>query len=503
MADLRSGPESDNVPTTALSADSTPVDPWASTAPVSPTAPLLMEAELAPPRKRRWLVPVAAATAVLAVIVFAAVAFWPTGKGPRAPLGFHPVTEVGQVTFTPDAEPALARITDERLYAAAVVDDRLEVVARDLASETELWRTAVTGSSRHRWESIIANSTAVMLAAGPRSYGDPRLLVVLDPGTGQERWRREFSREVSVFLREGALGLVDREEHRLTGLDPLSGRVVWEVDYSFDEPARSPAVVSVYTEADYTGASWFDGIPAHRYGKGMVVVNADRSAQLVDLTTGEPVWQHRNVADPTDLLFAQDDWLYVAEHSEGYRVLAYDLTTSGGQPRTLYPVEDTTRHPITPPQPCGQKRICLLDQSSFDSATIELVAIDADGKGQVWRRPVPEADQLMAIGDTVVVSGGTPMVVGFDRDGEVVFEQATGAAARINEGNLLVFGDEPWSSFGDMSLLGYAVEDHRLVALHTVRGIVATACSWGAATGEGYLACPTREAVTIWRFASD
>ena len=67
MADLRSGPESDNVPTTALSADSTPVDPWASTAPVSPTAPLLMEAELAPPRKRRWLVPVAAATAVLAV----------------------------------------------------------------------------------------------------------------------------------------------------------------------------------------------------------------------------------------------------------------------------------------------------------------------------------------------------------------------------------------------------------------------------------------------------
>src|SRR5690606_20104686 len=191
------------------------------------------------------------------------------------------------------------------------------------------------------------------------------------------------------------------------------------------------------------------------------------------------------------------------EHSEGYRVLAYDLTTSGGQPRTLYPVEDTTRHPITPPQPCGQKRICLLDQSSFDSATIELVAIDADGKGQVWRRPVPEADQLMAIGDTVVVSGGTPMVVGFDRDGEVVFEQATGAAARINEGNLLVFGDEPWSAFGDMSLLGHAVEDHRLVALHTVRGIVATACSWGAATGEGYLACPTREAVTIWRFASD
>lgn len=504
MADPWSGREPATSPTAQWSGAPAPVDPWAASAPPVTLAPTGLLPEPTPRRSRRWLVPVVAATAVLAVIIFIAVVVWPASDGPDAPLAFHPVAEAGQVAFGADARPALAHLTGDRLYAGATVGDHLELVATDLAADTEAWRTIVRGGSDQSWDWLIASPTAVVLSAGPRLSAHPRLLVSLDPVTGQERWRREVPNRVAVFVREGVLAFTAEADHVLTGLDPVTGRATWEVDYSSEDSGRSPALTTVLTAADYAGAGSFDGAPVHRSGGGVIVVSADRSARLIDLATGEPTWQHSNVADPTDVLFAYDGWLYVTEQTEGYRVLAYDLTTPGGQPRTLYPVEDTTRHPITPPQPCGRDRICLLDQSGYDQESIEVVAIDtADGQGQAWRRPAPGADQLTTVGELVVASGGTPAVVAFDRDGAVAFEQPAGLAVRLNEGNLLVFGEDAWSSYADVSLLGYALAERRLVALHTVREVNATACAWGTVAGEGFLACPTRQNVTIWRFASD
>lgn len=502
MANPWSGREPGIPPTAYPPAAPTPVDPWAGAAYVSEVPTPTSTFFAAPPRRRRrrWLGPMAAGTAVLAVVVFAVVAFWPAGEGSQAPLGFHPVTEAGQVEFSEDADPSLVHFADDHVYAAATVGPGLEVVARDITSGTESWRTTLAGQDGQSWEWLAANSSVVLVvAAAARSVARP--VVALDVTTGQRRWEREVVGDVIIFLRDRVVVLAG-EEFGLQGLDPRNGHVLWETPFSSDEQVRALAVVTVELSADYAHAGEYDGAPVHRRGNGVVVVNGDRSARLLDLATGEYTWQHSNVADPTDLFAAQDNWLYVAEDTEGYRLLAYDLTTTTA-PRTLYPVEDTTRRPITRPVPCGSERICLLDRSGSDPASVELVAVDSGGgQGQAWRRPVPGASQLLAVGDMVVASGGDPAVAVFDRDGELVVEQATGLAVRINEGNMLLFGDAPTAFSADLSLLGYAVADRELVALHTVRQVRSSACAWGLVDRSAYLACPTRDTVTIWRFAS-
>lgn len=490
------GREPSTPPTASGPGSPIPTDPWSGSTyfPVMDTVPQ-------PPRRGVpwWLVPVAVATAALAVATFAVVAFWPrSGDGPDTPLAFRPVAEVGKIEFGEGADPVLTRVFGDRVYAAAVVADEIEVVAADLATGEERWRKSIAGSEGQQWGSVFPTPEAVLVVADELIREDPRPLVVLDAETGEERWRRDVYGNDRIFIQDDVLALDDADGQRLAGLDLAEGGQMWEVAYPEGQFTSAATVVPVWSTADLAGPSRLDGSPAERGGGRIVLVGADRSARLVDTSTGEVEWERTNVASPADLLLAYEKWLFAADEDSGYRVLSYDLTDAVAQPRTLYTADDTARFPASSLYPCGPERVCLLDRTRDPDST-EVVVIDAAGSGgQLWRQPAPSAEELLPVGDLVVANGVGPSTVAYDQDGNEVFDRS-GVAVRLNAGNLLVFGDKPSSFRDDLSLLGVQVATGDVVGLDQARGVRGSACSWGGV----HLACPTSDAAIIWRFANE
>ena len=503
MADPWSSSEPRTAPTVPGPASQPPADPWAG-ASYEPVSPLATPTAAVPPApaRRRWFVPLAVVTAVLAVVVFTTVVFWPFGRGADAPLPFRPITEIGRVTFEGEgARPSLTFLTGDQLYAAAEVGENLEVVAADLATGAVRWRTVVAGEVGHGWVWLLANPTVVLAYADPYPAAMAGTLVALDVAGGAELWRRDLYHEDVILLRESTLTVHASHERRLVGLDLTTGDEVWEVTRTSDDAFHDGADVhGVQVAADLAEPSDPRGGPTVRHGTAVVVVAPDRSARLVEFATGEETWRRGNVASPADFVYVYENWLYVADGAAGYRLLAYDLTDAEAQPRTLYTVEDVTRNPVTSPQRCGEERLCLLDRVGRAEETTEVLAIDiGDEPRLAWRAPAPRARHLVAVGDLVIVNGGTRPLVAYDRTGAEVFDRTAGRGVRLNAGNALLLGDELSPFFADLSLLGYAVAERQLVALDTARGVNGTGCSWRVVDGVGYVVCPTGEAVVIWR----
>lgn len=507
MADPWSNPEHATPPTLQPQAVPTPVDPWAG-ASYDPVSPLPFPPVVAPPRPptRRWLVPVAVATGLLAVVVFATVAFWPRGGAePGAPLRFQPVVEVGRVTFEGEgAEPAYNAIVADTLFATAEVDDDLEVVAADVHNGEVLWRTTVLGESGVDWAGIVAYES--LLVVYSEAILGPGVAVALDPvNGGEELWRRPIHQDDLFYVRDGFVAVNERANGRLVGLNPRDGRQLWEYVYSAGgAPVGSVASISTHVEADFTEPTGTFGWPLYRHATGVVLVTPDRTAVAVDITTGEPIWRRSNVGRPEDHIFAYENWLYVADNADGYRILVYDMTNPQSQPRTVYTVEDVSRRPLVPPQPCGPDRLCLLDRSRGDEETTRLVAVDiGEQPGLAWHKPVPGATELVPVGDVVLVNGDGRPVVAYDQTGAEVLNRAAGYGLRLDAGNVLLLGDEPSSYFANMSLLGYPLAERQLVALDTVREVHGRGCAWRVVTGVGYLSCPTPQGAPIWRISAD
>lgn len=483
-----------------------PADPWAGSSydPVSPSPPPVLAMPPAPAPRRRWFAPLAVATGLLAVFVFAAVVFWPRGGDSGAPLRFQPITEVGRVTFEGEgAKPYLTVLTGDRLYAAAEVGEDLEVVAADVATGADRWRSRVEGRLGQGWAGMLANSTVVLAFTDAYPATMPGVLVALDAASGDELWRRDFNHDDVVLLRDSTLAVDDSHGERLVGLDLTTGDEVWEVSHTSGDSYNAAKVLGVHVAADLSEPTELGGGPASRHGTAAIVVTPDRSVRLVDFATGEETWRRSNVASPGDFVHAYEDRLYVADGADGYRLLAYDLADADSQPRTLYTVEDPGRRPVTPPQPCGEDRLCLLDQVGSDRETIEVLAIDvADEPRLVWRAPAPGASHLVSVGDLVIVNGGSRPLVAYDRTGAEVFDRSAGFGVRLNGGNALLLGDRLPSYYADLSLLGYAVAEQRLVALDTARDVDGIGCAWRVVAGVGYLTCPNPDAVLIWRITA-
>ena len=469
--------------------------PGSPPAPGPPPAPAGVPARWARRRVPGWLAAVAVATAVASVITFATVLLWPAGPDPpAAPLAFHRFSSVGRIEFDQPARTAFTAVLDRRGYAAWEREGELRVVAFDLTTGEPSWEQAVTGAAR--WSRIYPVPDGLLVFAYQPDPTARRRMLLLDHAAGQPRWHRDVRGDDHLFLVGGTLTWLDRDGGALRGLDPASGDERWRQELPED---GEPTVVPVLTGGDLGRPADLAGNPTpgendHR----VVLVHPDRSARVVDARDGRTLTEGTNVADPDDRLLAYRDRLFVAPAAAGYQLVSFDLAELTRVPRTHYAAPDTQRYPELL-EPCGDRRVCLLESVSFNRQTIELVVVDAVDGGALWRAPSPGAEHVLGVGSWVAVAAGVtfePSVVLYAADGARVLERG-GLVVRLDAGNLLVLGGIG-SITGGVSVAGIAIEDGEAVDLGRLpEEVFAEQCAWS----RRYLVCPDPAGAEIWRFA--
>ncbi|RZU50557.1 putative pyrroloquinoline-quinone binding quinoprotein [Krasilnikovia cinnamomea] len=443
-----------------------------------------------------WVV-AAASAVVLGVAATLAVVFWP--KYPA--LAFQPLADPSRVA---PAVPitsrfAAATVRGDRAYFASVSDDgTLGVVAADTGTGERLWGNPAAGDADD-WQQLVALPDAVVAVSAEDD--DRRRMVLLDPGSGKPLWDRVIGDDDTLLYAEDTVVLVDREEDRLLGLDVRGqGRVRWELkDPGSLSGSRTTTVLAATTPEDLAAPTSAKGAPFAEPlddDRRIVQIGADRSARVIDARTGAVLVPPRqSVADPDDPVVAHDGTLVVAESDNARRIVAYDLAKLG-EPRVLYtaPDDNTRFEHLTP---CGTDRVCAVQTTSSDAKTAQVVAVDVAEGGRRWAWPLPDTNNLVPVGDSLLAAQNTtPAKVSLlGADGTVRWTR-DGVAARLDGGNLLRFA-KPLSTYtDDPSVAGEHLGDDA-VELGPLSGVRPATCAWNTAV----LACVADEDFVLRRFA--
>jgi outer membrane protein assembly factor BamB len=453
------------------------------------------------PRRRGRLVIWLAAAAAAVVLLAAAGVAWFLNRGP-SDLAFQDVTEIVRIG-TGDTSPpkAFTQVVGDRAYLAWQREDQLEVIAVNAGTGEEQWRVNAGGTSE-QWGGIAAYPNVVVVFAFQGSASEPRSMYVHDAGDGQPLWSRDIYGEDQVLVYDEVVVLVDNQDDRLAGLDPRTGEERWATDNPRDDSDNADAsVFAATTEADFAGSAGATGAPfapSVDDDYRLVQVGADNKARVIDARTGAVLRERGNIGESSAKFLAYGGRLFVAGSGGGYQIDAYDLE-SMGDPATVYRAPDEKRS-LTGLAPCGKDRICLLDSSSGDSATVEIASVDAAKGGQRWRQPAPEADALVPVGDGVLVLIGSGTSAWTLRDGEgKELVRREGTAARLDGANLLSFGGSLSSSPTDVSVAGVLVDGGKVTELGPLHQARGESCSWNARV----IACMTEKDFALWRFAAE
>jgi hypothetical protein len=447
-----------------------------------------------------WFIALAAVTAVLALVTFAVALGLPERlrDGPDRPLEFGPLGDpIATIGYGERLEVGFAQVTGQRAFIGGQVGEDLILKSIDVATGAERWSRTVTGAPL--WTGLLAVPDAVVVYGYDYAGEDPRPMVVHDPETGRERWRRDYSGADETYVMGGVLVHVDWIDSRIRGLRLADGEQVWERDFPVDRNGTpGVTVLPVYARADLAGASTFVGGTAGALADDrMVLVGADRSVTVVDVGSGEVLAERANVAGLTDYMLAYEDRFYVAPDEAGYAVVGYDLTRLDAEPRTIYQTRDPERRPSRL-RACGVNRVCLLDSVSYDRETTQVALVDAATATELWRHDAAGVDRLVPVGEAVMVGDTYPYTVGYTGGGERFFAQRQGVAVRINGGNVLLFATMPASYAVDLSVAGVAVETGELTELGLLPEVRGEGCAWSGV----YIVCPGDDNFRIWRYAN-
>ncbi|AEV88891.1 Synaptojanin-2 [Actinoplanes sp. SE50] len=444
-------------------------------------------------KKGFWVLGGAAVAAAVALGIAATILL---GPGFRA-LDYHELDRVAH--FPPVAAIsstwAATQVRGDRAYFASVDEQGTAgVVAADTGTRKELWRSTEAGTA-HSWHSMTALPDAVALVADPdysTSQSTGRL-VVLDGRTGHKRWEHAFGSSDTMLFRAGILLLVDRTDGNLIGLDLTTGTERWR-DANPDGSANS-TVLDVTTPDGLTGPATNDGFPvADDAGDGRIVqVAGDRSARIVDLATGKVGKTRSNVAYSSDKMVAHHGRLFV-EESATDRLVAYDLKNfDTAEPAVLHTARNGAE--VTDLTPCGDDRICFVETAGYQRDKAEAVAYDLTAHKETWRRPAPQAETLVPVGDAVLVTTGKSTTL-LGADGKAQWTDEPGDAVRLDAGNVLRFSDTLSPSVDDRILTGVHLGDQPAL-IGRLRDVRSSTCSWNRSV----IACAGDKDYLIARFA--
>ncbi|WP_433533879.1 Hsp70 family protein [Micromonospora sp. CA-249363] len=417
-------------------------------------------------------------------------------------LEFGPLREVSRPSAGAErpTEMWTAVLGDRAYLGYPLSDDRLEVVAVDTGTGDELWRRQ-TGVTADDWTGLVAVPGAVAVLADAPGDSTPRELAVLDARSGAQRWHRAVRGDDDVYFSDDTAVLVDRAAGRLVGLKLGDGTDKWSRPNPRDQYGEVRTVVlPVGTDAAAGGPAFLGGAardPWTGKGRRLVQIEADRSARLLDMSSGSVLREWGNVADLDDLVVAHEDRLFVAPTDGGYQVLAYDLG-SDAAPVVVYRAENAEYRPKALVA-CGERRACLVQVRSGDAEHTEVVAA-TEGKAAIsWS--APGATDLVPVGEQVLTQREypKPTVTLFDPAGKAVLADRPGVAARLDAGNLLVFA-EPTSTVADnRSVAGVWAESGDVDELGQLVDVRSESCSWNTRV----IVCGADKDFVLYRFADD
>ncbi|WP_328343730.1 Hsp70 family protein [Micromonospora sp. NBC_00421] len=447
--------------------------------------------------RRRWWIGLGAGLALVGVL--GAAALWFTRDRYPA-LEFHTLTEVARPTADGDRPTAMftAVLGDRAYLAYQLPDDRLTVVAVEAGTGKPAWRSTISAGAQ-QWTGVRAVPGAVLAVADAVGDSTPRDVVVLDAGSGKERWRLPVHGDDAVHVTRETLVWVDRAGSRLVGLRLRDGRQEWtQANPRSEYDDTRSTVLPVGTEQGVVGPAQFDGAPRAPWlgdADRLVQVGADRSVRVLDMNSGKVLRHRDGVADVGDRMAAYADRLYVVEEDQGYKLLGYDLG-SFAEPTVLYSAGDQRR--VTGLVACGKHRACLLEVPDGDADRTEVVAA-TEGKGS-RRWPAPDGADLVPVGEHLLVRRESPKttVSLFDPAGKAVLTDRKGTAARVDAGNLLVFAEPPNSVEDDRSLAGVSTAGE-LTEMGQLQGVRSGSCSWNTSV----IVCGAERDFVLYRFAGD
>jgi hypothetical protein len=451
-----------------------------------------------PPPRRRAVAWIAAGAVLLVLVAATAVALY-LRRGTQE-LAFRDVDQVARVRTGGDRPPyyTFTHVLGDTAYLAWQQEDRLEVIAVDTGSGEERWREFVPGRSE-QWAGIRAFPHVVVVTSANVSSAEERPFFVLNPETGKEMWRRDVSGDDHFTVYRDVILFVDNKEDRLLGLDPSTGTVEWERDNPASQYGYTDATVAVAgTAEDLTGPADVFGFPygPARTDHRVVQIGSDEKARVIDVRTKKVLRERGNVGETSAQYLVFEGQLFVAGTAGGYQILAYDLDTMG-EPRSLYRSADGSRR-LERLVACGPERLCLLDAASTSDAQVSV--IDIVEARRLWWKDAPGADDVVPVGDRVLVSGrgsdeGWKL---FDDDGNQVTEQE-GKAVRLNAGNLLSFTGSYSTISADLSVGGIGPRSDEAVQLGPLKQARGETCSWNTEV----IACMTENDFALWRFVED
>jgi outer membrane protein assembly factor BamB len=451
-------------------------------------------------KKRTWLIAAAAAALVVVIAAVAGIVYL-LKPGGNDGVEFRSFVDVGTpVSMGKDETPyyTWTQLLDDRAYFAFQREDkRIEVIAAEARTGKVLWRKQSQGTSEE-WGGITAVPGGVVVFAKSSLSDEPYDVSVWGAEDGRRLWGMPIFREDGVFFREDRLILVDRAQHRVAGFDLLTGSLKWQEKTPKDRfESAATAVYGVSTPDDLAGPADTLGrpfAPKADDDQRIVQVSADKSMRVIDASSGKITSTRTNVADKDDPAYAYDGRFVVATDAG---VFSYDLDSTG-QPAQIYtPADD--EHVVTVIAPCGDGRVCLLETTSFDATTTELVAVDADKGGALWREKAAGMERLVPVGDHVLVSGDSPdyVVSLFDPAGKVVHTQL-GVGMRVNGGSVLLLSKYLTPSVGDPSVAGLDVGAKEPTQLGPLTGVRTDSCSFDTEV----IACAGETAFLVRRFAN-
>ncbi|MFY1696348.1 Hsp70 family protein [Solwaraspora sp. WMMA2101] len=491
-----------------------PAAPPPAPGPVSPAAPNFVPptapgAAAVPPvgvatgraaRSKRlpWLV--GAASLALVAVVAATVVY--LLRDPARPIEFRAFTPVGEAILVgEDADADFTQLVAGRAYGGYLRDDgRLGVVAIDPATGEKRWDVATTVRS-DRWAGLRATPDALIAVADGLS-SEPRPVAVLDSDDGRQRWDFAITGDDQLFVFDDVLVWSDVAGAQLVGLDLADGTERWSHanpadQYGDTDTAVYPAVSAV----DLTGPAGFDGLstaPDHGDDRRLAQITATRQVRVFDAASGELLGERPNVAAPADTAMVYAGWLLIAASGSGYRLAAYDLSTTGEAVNLYTPADDQRR--LQSMVPCGGVLVCLLESTGFSADTNELVVIDLDERAQRWRVDAAEFDVVVPVGEHVLLrrSATDHLSLLLDASGTEVLRR-DGVAVRVDAANLLWFRENPSSYADDVSVAGVPVSAPAdLLELGVLGDVVAAACSWDRSV----IVCPTDDGFVTHRFVA-
>ncbi|WP_234582561.1 PQQ-binding-like beta-propeller repeat protein, partial [Micromonospora sp. MH99] len=449
-------------------------------------------------RRARWVV--LGAVLALAGVATAATLYLLRDRYPD--LEFGTLRELSRVPAGAERPGGMwtAVLGDRAYLGYPLPDDRLEVVAVDTGTGDELWRRQ-TGVTADDWAGLVAVPGAVAVLADAPGDSTPRELAVLDARSGAQRWHRAVRGDDDVYFSDDTAVLVDRAAGRLVGLKLGDGTDKWSRPNPRDQYGGARTVVRpVGTDEAAGGPAYLDGgarDPWTGKGRRLVQIGADRSARLLDMSSGSVLREWGNVADLDDLVVAHEDRLYVAPTDGGYQVLAYDLG-SDAAPVVLYRAGNAEYRPKTLVA-CGERRACLVQVRNSEAERTEVVAA-TEGKPAIsWS--APGATGLVPVGEQVLTQREYPKatVTLFDAAGKAVLTDRPGVAARLDAGNLLVFA-EPTSTVADnRSVAGVWAESGDVDELGQLVDVRSASCSWNTRV----IACGADKDFVLYRFTDD